>query len=216
MQEPDLTGYKLYEPVMDIDLRQASSEVVNAELQRRIDQQASRIEELRMLVTPWGIDLDRGIASLDALNLWFATYLHLFTKREFLAHVRENKDPHCDPYHHRTTVVWYSIALDISLYMMSMLQAACPSVHWGVSKQNLKWAPLYNRPVLIYTANTEPYADYEGSLLWQLMSLLGENYITRDLLSSFSREYKKTLAACQRQVKKMAKVDATTNGDDGE
>ena len=201
IREADLSGYMPYEPVMDIDLRLASPEVVNAELQRRIDQQAGRIGELRKLVAPWGISLDGEIASIDELSLWFSAYLHLFTKKEFLAHVRDNKDPHCDPYQHRAPVVWYSIALDISLYMMSMLQSTCPSVRWGVSKQKPDWTPLYNRPVLYYATTNNADADFE-SHLWALMPLLSHDYWTRKTSLYLRHEYKKSLTACQRLIKK--------------
>ncbi|MBU0500600.1 MAG: hypothetical protein KJ675_07205 [Gammaproteobacteria bacterium] len=212
VREADLCGYRPYEPVMDIDLRLASPEVIGAELQRRIDQQGSRIEELCNLVAPWGIDLDGGIASLDALNLWFSAYLRLFTKKEFLAHVRENKAPHCNPYNHRAPVVWYSISMDISLYMMSMLQRACPCAHWGISKTKQEHVlfydrlvqPLYNRPVLILTSSNDAYADFEQDL-WFVMRLLNGNNVTRSYLFWLSREYKKKVTACQRLAKKKSK-----------
>lgn len=200
-QETDLGGYTPYVPVMDIDLGEASHEVAECELNRRIEQQDARIKELQKLVLPWGILLDGDGASIDALELWFTTYVQFFTKQEALAHIKENKVATCNPYYHRVPLVWYSIALDISLYLSAMLQSACPNVYWTVNKVKKPGDDMrYNRPVLKYTASSDAYFFYEGDI-WDLLRLYNKWYAP-SFHSWLNRAYKKNLTTCYRLAKK--------------
>ncbi|WP_287600793.1 hypothetical protein [Thiothrix sp.] len=196
LQNVNLNEYNHYVPVMDIDLKDASHEVAESELNRRIKQQDSRIKELQKLVLPWGIMLDNDPVTIDALELWFTKYIHFFTKQEALVHIKENKVATCNPYYHRLPIVWYSIALDISLYLSAMLRKKFPNVYWAVNKVRKEGDDLwYNRPVLKCTLSSDVYFFYEGHI-WDLIRLLSDNYVLD--FYWLSREYKKNLTTCQR------------------
>lgn len=210
VREVNLGSYIPYVPIVDIDLRKASHEVAENELNRRIEQQDARIRELQKLVLPWGIVLEDDILTIDALELWFTKYIRFFTKQESLAHISANKVSTCDPFHHRMPIVWYSIALDISLYLSSMLKKDCPSVYWAVNKTNKEGDDVwYNRPVLKCTPSSDTYFFYEVHI-WDLTRLLADN----NVLAYYwlSREYKKSLTTCQRLIKKAVRLSNSTTG----
>jgi hypothetical protein len=194
----NLEGYVAYRPVRDIDLREAQHDIVMAELEQRIQQHEQRILSLSDLIAPWGIQLDGDPITLDALQLWFCKYLYLFTKKEFLAYAKIADST--NPYYHRAAPEWYSIGMDISLYMMAMLQKEVAQVRWGVSRANNQ-NEFYNRPVLICSENKTYHADFEP-LIWGLMTLLRDSYIPNRFFDDFRREYKKVRRGCRRVLKK--------------
>jgi hypothetical protein len=193
-----LQGYVPYKPVRDIDLREATQETIEAELNRRIQQQDQRIRALSELVAPWGIELDGDLLTLDALQLWFCKYLYLFTKDEFLAYVKVADST--NPYYHRAAPEWCSIGLDISLHMMAMLQKEIPQARWGISRINNQ-NQFYNRPVLICSENSAYHTDFEP-YIWGLMTLLRDYYIPNRFFDDFRKEYKKVCNGWRRVLKK--------------
>jgi hypothetical protein len=193
----DLKNYTPYSPVQDIDLREAPQHVIQAELVQRQEQQRQRIGYLSELVAPWGIKLDDNLITLDALELWFSKYLHLFSKKEFLEYIG-GADSN-NPYYHCAAPIWYSIGTDISLYMMAMLQNELSGTRWGISDRN-KQDEFFNRPVILCSDNSTYHADFEP-LIWNLMQLMSDHYIPNRFFDSFSTEYKKVRTGCRKIIK---------------
>ncbi len=194
----DLSDYCPYRPVEDIDLVDANNpKLVDAELKQRKAQQAKRIQELEKLVSPWGIALDYSLMSLDALELWFSKYVQIFTKQSFLEHLRQVGEDKGE--FHLAHPVWYSIALDISFYMFSMLQRDLPNISWGVGRGNR--IALFCSDDFKKSIKLEEDIQYE-ELLWLMMITLKNNRIPNRFFDDLSREYKKTRKRCKKALKK--------------
>jgi hypothetical protein len=186
-----LDDYCPYRPVEDVALYDASPKQIEVEMQQRIKEQPLRIKELQRLVAPWGIELDYNLNTLDALELWFCTYLHLFTKREFLDHLKiAGKDK---GKFHLAPPIWYSIVLDISLYIFAMLKKDLPDIGWGVGRGN--------RISLLCSDNPEDGIEFESEL-WLNMITLHHHHIPNRFFDDLRRHYKKAAKRCQNHLNK--------------